>query len=237
MPALSVHVPGAHVRENRSLLAAVEKRTLVWIARRLPGSITPDHLSTLALAAMVAAGLGFAVLRLTPWASFAVVAALAANWFGDSLDGTVARVRARERPRYGFYADHVLDLAGTTCLFAGLASSGLMHPLTAAIVLIAYLLVSAETYLATHVSGTFRMSFMALGPTELRLLLALGVVKAAQTPWVAVTDSLSLKLFDLGGAIASIGLFAAFVASAVRNIRALHMAESLPSPKDRGVAA
>jgi phosphatidylglycerophosphate synthase len=154
---------------------------------------------------------------------------LAANWFGDSLDGTVARVRGHERPRYGFYVDHVIDLAGTTFLIAGLGCSGLMHPLIAAVLLAVYLLVSAETYLATHAAGTFRLSFAGLGPTELRILLALGALKAAFDPTVAVAFFDPVRLFDLGGLIAVKALAFTFVWSAVRNTRALYRAEPLPA--------
>ncbi len=104
----------SHVRENLSVLAAAEKRILVAIAGRLPRWIGSDHLSLLGLTSMLGAGLSFAAVQFTPWAALAVVAFLAANWFGDSLDGTVARVRGQQRPRYGYYIDHVIDLAGTT---------------------------------------------------------------------------------------------------------------------------
>ena len=173
---------GTHSRENRSLLAGPEKRVLIWLANRLPLAINSDHLSAIGLAAMFAAGVSFAAFRLTPWAAAGVVISLAINWFGDSLDGTVARVRNQQRPRYGYYVDHVIDLAGTTFLVAGLAASGLMSPLLAAALLAAYLLVSAETYLATHARGVFRMSFLGLGPTELRILVAAGALKAAYDP-------------------------------------------------------
>jgi len=167
---------GVHTRDNSSVTARLEKQLLVWIAHRLPPSINSDHLSLLGLSSMALAGLAFAALGITPWAALVVVLALAANWFGDSLDGTVARVRQQQRPRYGFYVDHIIDLAGTTMLLAGMACSGLMNPLITAAVLVGYLLVSSESYLATHASGVFRMSFMGFGPTELRLvLMALGL--------------------------------------------------------------
>src|SRR4051794_28055695 len=161
-----------HVREQRSVTAAVEKRLLVWTARRLPLWITPDGLTATGLGAMACAGAAFAMLRFTPSAAYTVVVALVANWFGDSLDGTVARVRRVERPRYGYYVDHVVDLAGTAMLLAGLAVSARMHPLVALGVLVAYLLVSAESYLATHAIGVFKISFAGFGPTELRIVLA-----------------------------------------------------------------
>ena len=158
-----------HTREHRSVLAAVEKRALVAIAQRLPVAVNSDHLTALALLAMALAGAGFALSRWDVRALWIVVPALALNWFGDSLDGTVARVRHVERPRYGFYVDHVLDIVGATLLFAGLAASGFMTPWIALALLIAYLLVSGEVFLATSVRGVFRMSFSGFGPTELRI--------------------------------------------------------------------
>src|SRR5690606_11432233 len=107
-----------HVREHRSLLAALEKRVLIWIAGRLPRFVQSDHLTMLAMGGMVAAGAAFAGARWDARALVLVVAALVVNWFGDSLDGTLARVRRAERPRYGFYLDHVVDIAGITVLMA-----------------------------------------------------------------------------------------------------------------------
>lgn len=218
-----------HIRDNSSVTAHLEKRLLVWIAHRLPEAIHSDHLSALGLASMAAAGLAFASFRLTPWAALGVIIALTANWFGDSLDGTVARVRRQQRPRYGFYVDHVIDLAGTAMLLAGLACSGLMSPLVAAMVLAAFLLVSAESYLATHAAGVFRMSFLGFGPTELRLLLMAGALRAAVSPMVTGPGVGPVRLFDLGGAAACAGLALAFIVSSVRNTRALYIAEPMPT--------
>jgi phosphatidylglycerophosphate synthase len=223
----------SHVREHKSFLAAAEKRTLIYIAERLPRAINSDHLSAVGLAAMLGAGLSFAAFRVSPaWGVLGVVAFLAANWFGDSLDGTVARVRQQQRPRYGFYVDHVIDLVGSTFLLSGLACSGLMSPLIAASLLCAYLLVSAETYLATHASGVFRMSFMGFGPTELRILIAIGALKAAFTPYVDVPALGTMRLFDIGGLIGAAGLIVACVMAAVRNTRDLYLAEPLPAGAD-----
>jgi phosphatidylglycerophosphate synthase len=219
-----------HARICTSFTAAAERRLLIWIAARLPRRITSDALSTLGLAAMGAAGLSFAALRWTPWAAPAVVLCLAANWFGDSLDGTVARVRRQERPRFGYYVDHVIDLAGTTLLMTGVACSGLMHPLLALAVLVSYLLVSAESYLATHAAGLFRMSFLGVGPTELRVVLAIGAVKCARSPFVDLFGGPTVRLFDVGGGVALAGLAIAFAVAAARNTRSLHRAEPLPRP-------
>jgi phosphatidylglycerophosphate synthase len=217
-----------HVRHHHSLLAAAEKRLLIHLARRLPEWVGSDHLSALGLVAMASAGLSFALFSATIWAGPAVVCSLVVNWFGDSLDGTLARVRGHERPRYGYYLDHVIDLAGTSLLLAGLGCSGLMHPLFAAGVLAAYLLVCAESYLAAHSLAIFRMSFLGWGPTELRLLLAAGALQAMRSPDVVVPAVGRVLLFDVGAALAGIGLIVAFATAAVRNTRALYAEEPLP---------
>jgi archaetidylinositol phosphate synthase len=214
-----------HVREHRSVTAAVEKRLLVWTARRLPPWITSDWLTAGGLAAMVCASAGFAALRITPWAACIVVGALVLNWLGDSLDGTVARVRRLERPRYGYYVDHVVDLAGTAVLLAGMAASARMHPLVACGVLIAYLLASAESYLATHAVGVFKISFAGFGPTELRFVLAIGAIAVARDPWISSGPLAGMRVFDVGGGVASVSLLFAFVARAVAHARLLAASE------------
>lgn len=231
-------VTAAHTREHRSILAGVERRALVWIARRLPLATTSDHLSVLGLSAMAAAGAAFAFFPVAPTlAAAGVVAALAVNWFGDSLDGTLARVRHQQRPRYGYYVDHVIDIAGAALLFGGLACSELMSPPVALALLAAYLLVSSESYLATHAAGVFRMSFLGVGPTELRILLAAGAMKCAAGPFVTVAGLGAIRLFELGGILGIVGLLGAFLASSIRNTHALYLAEPLPSrPRDTRAA-
>ena len=213
-----------HIRDHRSVLAAAEKRLLIFIAPRIPKAIHSDHLTSLALAAMALAGAAFAAARWDRRALWGVVIALALNWFGDSLDGTLARVRRAERPRYGFYVDHVLDIVGATLLFAGLACSSFMSPAVALALLIAYLLVAGEVFLATAVRGVFRMSFAGVGPTELRLLLAAGAIALFRDPQVAI-GPLTVRLFDLGGLIGIAGLLVTFAVSVLRNTSALAVAE------------
>jgi archaetidylinositol phosphate synthase len=220
-----------HIRDHRSVLARAEKRLLVYIAARLPAAITSDHLTFLALVAMVGAGAAFAAIHAAWWSAGLFVLALAANWFGDSLDGTVARVRNHQRPRYGYYVDHVVDLTGTTALLAGMAASGLMTPAVAIGLLAAYCLVAAESYLATHSCGVFRISFAGVGPTELRIFLAIGAVVVAIDPWVNVAGR-RLLLLDVSGIIGTAGLLTAFAVSAIRNTRALYAAEPVPRGGD-----
>lgn len=214
-----------HVREHRSLLAAVEKRLLIAIAHRLPWWVHSDHLTGLAMAAMVVASAAFVSSRWDLRALWVVVGALAVNWFGDSLDGTLARVRKVERPRYGFYLDHVLDIVGITILLGGLAASPFMSPVIALSVVVAYLLVSGEVFLATAVRGVFKMSFAGIGPTELRILLAIGTVALRNDPHVNLGAFGQMPLFDFGGLIAAGGLLVTLLISATRNTVALSRLE------------
>lgn len=217
------------VRLNTGILAAAEKRLLIWIARRLPAWVNSDHLTLLALAAMAATGASFWLARSWPPALALVVLGLALNWFGDSLDGTLARVRKHERPRYGYYVDHVLDVFGMTLLVGGIALSGYMTPVIALSMLAAYLLVSAEAYLSTYVSGTFRMAFLKVGPTELRIVLSIGALMLYRRPRVTPFGLGPFLLFDVGGVIATGGLVLAFVTAAVRGTRELYRQEPIPS--------
>lgn len=219
-----------HVRDHRSLLATAEKRLLIAIAQRLPLWVHSDHLTGLAMAAMAAASAGFVLARWEVRALWLVVFALAVNWFGDSLDGTLARVRKVERPKYGFYLDHVLDIVGATLLFGGLAASPFMSPVIALSLLVAYLLVSGEVFLATAVRGVFRMSFGGVGPTELRILLAIGAIALRNDPQVSFGGLGRMPLFDFGGLIAIGGLVFTLLISATQNAVALARLEPRRSP-------
>jgi archaetidylinositol phosphate synthase len=217
----------SHVRQNDSPLASLEKRVLIWIARRLPQAVGSDHLTLLGLVSMVGVGVAFAASARAPRVLYLVPVLLAINWFGDSLDGTVARVRNRQRPRYGYYVDHVVDVVGAVALFGGLALSGGMQPLIAMALLVAYVAAMAEVFLATHVTHVFRLAAFGFGPTELRIVLAIGAVALVGRPLVEVPGIGPVGLFDLGGVIATAGIATAFAASAVRTAIALAREERL----------
>ena len=212
-------------RVHESLLASVEKRCLIWMARRIPASVNSDHLTALAGLAMLGAGLCY-------WtgsraALLAAIGLLAVNWFGDSLDGTLARVRHHERPRYGVYGDHVLDVLCILFIFAGLMLGGHMSFTVGGGFLIAYYLLMIEIALATHAVGIFRISFWKFGPTELRILLAVGSLRLMHSDVVTLAGS-TYRLFDIGGVVAIVGLAITFVVSAINNTRTLYAAEPLP---------
>ena len=214
-------------RVQASLLADIEKRCLIWMAQRLPGWVNSDNLTVLAAVAMLGIGISYALAPGYPALLLLVVFLLAVNWFGDSLDGTVARVRRHERPRYGFYVDHVLDAVGILFLFGGLVLGGFMSPAIGAGFMLAYYLLNIEIALATHSVGVFRISYWKFGPTELRILIAIGTLQLLRSEFVTMFGS-RLLLFDVGGAVAIVGLVATFIASAVHNTRTLYRAEPLP---------
>jgi len=212
-------------RVHDSLLAGIEKRCLIWMAERLPASINSDHLTVLAGVAMFGAGVCY-------WngsraALLTAVALLAVNWFGDSLDGTLARVRHHERPRYGFYVDHMLDALCILFIFAGLILGGHIGLAIGGSFLLAYYLLTIEIALATHAVGVFRISFWKCGPTELRILLAIGSLRLMHSDFVRISGT-DYRLFDIGGVIGIIALVVTFIVSAARNAQALYRAEPLP---------
>jgi phosphatidylglycerophosphate synthase len=214
-------------RKQLSLLAAVEKKTLVWMAERMPMWVNSDHLTLLGFVAMFAAGACYWAAGRDRRALLGVIAALAVNWFGDSLDGTLARVRNRLRPRYGFYVDHITDAIGTFFLMGGLALSTYMSPDIALGLLIAYFLLSIEVYLTTYTIGSFHLSFWSFGPTELRLLLCIGNIALFYRPVVKLFGRHFL-LFDVGGSVGIVGMGLMLIWSSIRHARALYNAERLP---------
>ena len=216
-----------HVRQHGSLLAALEKAALVWMAERLPRWVNSDQLTLLGFAAMPLAGFSYWLAGRNKLALWLVVVALALNWFGDSLDGTLARVRNQQRPRYGYYVDHVLDMIGAIFLLSGLALSGWMSPLVALAMLVAFLLMAAEDFLATHVRRVFQLSFFGFGPTELRIILAIGTVRLFYSPWSHLGALGTFRLFDVGGAVAIVGMTVKVVISSIRNAHDLYQTEKL----------
>ncbi|MGE3276567.1 MAG: CDP-alcohol phosphatidyltransferase family protein [Vicinamibacterales bacterium] len=213
-------------RSITGVTASLERRALAWLVVRIPSRIGPDHLTGLAFLAMLAGGGAYAIAGTRPWALWAVNVALAVNWFGDSLDGSLARHRRIERPRYGFYVDHVVDAAGIAVLVLGMAMGGFLSPLGAAAFLAAYFLVSIEAYLAAYCAGRFRLAVLGWGPTELRLALVVANTAAFLMhphPTVTVAGTMT-AIFDPGAAVAVVVLVMIFGASAVRQARDLYRA-------------
>ena len=216
-------------REHHSLLSGLEKRALLWLAQRLPGWVNSDHLTTLGFVSLIGVGASYWYARRSSagllWAIFFFIL----NWFGDSLDGTLARVRKRQRPRYGFYVDHMVDSFGALALMGGLALSGYMHPWIAIGLLIAFLMLSIQSYLATHALGEFRISFWRFGPTELRILLSAGNLALFWKPVVHLFGGVGVyRLFDVGGAIGLAGMGLMVVVFSLQNTIRLYREERIP---------
>jgi phosphatidylglycerophosphate synthase len=213
-------------RVNRSLTAAAEKHLLVWMAARAPRWVTSDGLTMLGLSAQIGAGIAYALARWDRRALLLGIVFIAFNWLGDSLDGTLARVRQQQRPRYGFYVDHVVDIFGSAALLGGLAVSGLVHGWIAAALLVAFLLLAGESYLATYALGSFEMSQGWFGPTELRILLIAANLRLLWSPYATLFGHRWL-LFDVGGVIGAVGMLAMAAMVAARHTLQLYREEPL----------
>ena len=211
------------LRLQQSVLANPEKRFLIWLALRTPSWIHPDHLTIFGFVAQLMAGVSYALARSSQLGLTGAVVFLVLNWVGDSMDGTLARVRQRQRPRYGFYVDHMLDSIGAVALMTGLGVSGYINPAIAIALLVMFLLLSIQSYLATYALGEFRMSFWSLGPTELRLFLIIGNLAAYRWP-MAVKEH---HLFDCGGAVGIAGMLLMLIWFTGQNTARLYNQERL----------
>ena len=194
------------------------------MAERMPAWVNSDHLTLLGFAAQIATGVGYALAGRHRRMLLVAIVCLALNWFGDSLDGTLARVRQQQRPRYGFYVDHMIDSIGAVAMMGGLALSGYMHPVIAIGLLIAFLLLSVQSYLATYTLGEFHLSMWHFGPTELRVLLIIGNLALFRWAWVIHRR---YRLFDIGGAIGLAGMLLMLVVATLKNTFRLYREERI----------
>ena len=214
-------------RLQESFSAGAERKVLAWLAARLPARVNSDHLTLLGFVAMFLAGVSYAFARTNRAGLLLATLFLALNWFGDSLDGTLARLRNRQRPRYGFYVDHMIDTFGGFFLMGGLALSGFVDWRIALGMYVAFLMLSVEVYLATYSVGTFRLSFAKFGPTEIRILLALGNAVLWFHSDARVFGSI-YRLFDVGGIIAIAGMAIILIVSTLWNTIKLYRQEPVP---------
>jgi phosphatidylglycerophosphate synthase len=214
-------------RVSRALTASLEKQALEWMAKRAPRWLSSDQLTLIGVTAQVGAGVCYAWSRYHRYALLAVILCLALNWLGDSLDGTLARVRQQQRPRYGFYVDHMADIFGSVALMCGLGCSGFLHWQIAVAMLIAFLVLSSESYLATYTLSRFQLSQGIFGPTEIRILLVIGNLALLRSPY-ATLFGYNILLFDLGGSIAAIAMFSMAILVTLRHTAELYRQEPLP---------
>ena len=209
-------------REKTFLLARPEARALEWIARRLPARVKPDHMT--ALGVLAAFGIAAAYVlsngdRAWLWAASAL---LVVHWLGDSLDGTLARVRKAERPTYGYYLDHLVDAVATALIGLGLGLSPYLLLATGLVLVVAYLVLSINTYLETHAFGVFSLGYGRLGPTEARLgLIALNTALALGLGLEATVAGLGVALLDVLAVGAAVAMLGGLAWRAARNLRVL----------------
>jgi archaetidylinositol phosphate synthase len=209
-------------RQKTFLLARPEARVLEWIARRLPARVLPDHLTALGVVAGVGIAAAYGLSNRDPVWLWAASGLLVVHWLGDSLDGTLARVRRSERPRYGYYLDHLVDAVATALIGIGLGLSPHMLLVTGLVIVVAYLVLSINTYLETQALGVFSLGYGRLGPTEARVgliavntALALGIA-----PEISVWG-LGITVLDVVGLGLAGVLLAALGVRAGRNLREL----------------
>jgi len=215
-------------RDQRAVSAGLERRLLIWLAQHTPSCINSDHLTLLGSISMFLAGASYAVARQHPGGFLLAILFLGLNWLGDSLDGTLARVRGRERPRYGFYVDHILDTFGALFIMSGFAISGYVSLPVAAGMLVAFLMLSIEVYLSTYSLGVFRLSFLKFGPTEVRIFLAVASLALWYKPGMHAFGT-RYRLLDVGGGVAIVGMVIILVVSAAVHVRELYREEKLPA--------
>lgn len=162
-----------HQRINDTFLAHLEKPVLIWLAARLPDCVTPDFLTGLGLLAAGVIFLGYWLTGVNAAFLWLVNFGLILNWFGDSLDGTLARYRKIERPRFGYFIDHTVDAITQLLIVLGIGLSPYVQFKFALFALIGYFMLSIHTYIMTYVRGVFKLSYGKLGPTEVRLIMFL----------------------------------------------------------------
>jgi phosphatidylglycerophosphate synthase len=163
----------SHQRVNNILLGPLERPALKWLAARMPAWVTPDGLTGLGLAAAVVIFFGYTLTNLDRGFLWLASLGFFINWFGDSLDGSLARERGIERPRYGFFIDHTVDAFSEVLIFLGIGLSPYVNFDIACLALIGYMLLSVLVYITTYVNGVFRISYIRLGPTEMRMIAIL----------------------------------------------------------------
>jgi archaetidylinositol phosphate synthase len=223
-------VPAATApREKTFLLAQPEAQALTWIARRLPGWVKPDHMTLLGLLAALGIAAAYVLSNGDSAWLWAASGLLVVHWLGDSLDGTLARVRRIERPTYGYYLDHLVDAIATAVIGIGLGLSPHLLLASGMVLVIVYLVLSINTYLETQALGVFKLGYGRLGPTEARLgLIALNTALALGAPLGFELAGVGLTGLDLVVLGAATAMAAALAVRAAATLRTL--AEREPAP-------
>jgi len=214
--------PAVHQRTSQFLLSGFERRVLPWLAARMPGWVLPDHLTLLGLAASSFIAVAYMLSNGDARWLWAASAALVVQWFGDSLDGNLARYRRIERPRYGYYLDHLTDAYSTLAIGLGLGLSPYMLLAVGLAIVAAYLILSINVYLKSYVFGEFSFSYGKLGPSEVRVvLILLNAAAYFAGAWQFRLLGVSMTAFDVAGALIAMGMLTLLLGRAGANLRKL----------------
>jgi len=216
----------SHERKSIFVLARFERWALPRIAAALPRWVVPDHLTLLGVLAATWIAVAYALSNRNEHWLWAASAGLVVHWFGDSLDGTLARVRKIERPRYGYYLDHLTDAYSTTAIGIGLGLSPYMLLSVGLAIVIAYLVLSINVYLETHVLGEFQFGYGWMGPTEARVaLIALNTLALFRPPLPFHVGVVGATIFDVIGALVALTMAGLLLDRVVKNLRRLSALE------------
>jgi archaetidylinositol phosphate synthase len=227
-----------HTRVLDTLTGPLERPALKWLAERMPGWVTPDLLTWLGVFGSVVVFAGYALTTISASFLWLATAGLVVNWFGDSLDGTLARVRHIERPRYGFYVDHTVDVVSESLIAFGLGLSPYVSFDLAALALVGYLAMSVLVYVRTVVDGVFKISYSLFGPTEVRLILiAVNVALFAFGDPMISTRWGEVGLADAVVGLLAAALFVAFALTAISGMRRLAGADASATAEEHADAA
>lgn len=209
-------------RRATFVLSEVEKKLLVRLAGRLPRGVLPDHLTLLGMFGSVLVTAGYLLSNQAAWWLWIANLGFVVNWFGDSLDGTTARVRKIQRPRYGFYLDHLTDAFSTLAIGLGLGLSPYMLLSVGLAIVAGYLVLSINVYLESQVLGDFRFGYGVVGPTEARLvLMGLNTVAAVVGPVPFTVFGVGATVFDLAGVAAVLAMMLMLIRRVARNLKQL----------------
>lgn len=159
------------VRIQTSVLNAAEKKVLVWLAQRQPRWMTSDILTYIGTFGAIVIAAGYVLSAWNPAFLWISSMGFVINWYGDSLDGTLARVRNLQRPVYGYYLDHTIDAINEVIIFVGVGLSGLIHLEIALLALVMYLLMTINVSINAHLKKEFRLTYAKMGPTEFRIIM------------------------------------------------------------------
>ena len=215
-----------HQRTSQFILGPFEKAVLPRMARALPQWVMPDHLTGLGLLASTIIAVAYMLSNRHPAWLWLASGALVVQWFGDSLDGTLARVRKTERPRYGYYLDHLTDAYSTLAIGLGLGLSPYMLLSVGLGVVTAYLILSINVYLETYVFGEFSFSYGRIGPSEVRvLLIMLNTTAFLLGPRYVQVYGVDVTVIDVVGTAIGLGMLLMLLARAQSNLAKLAQLE------------